>query len=113
MEMQHGSRPTTGAIGGLRKGCPDGPKRRYRYRVPADRSAPLRRLGLTPGGHLSGKVTSSVIAMGDWVKSSQVKSSSNFNGGRARRLWGARRRERSGGRGVAQLAWLDSLSRGL
>ena len=42
------------------------------------------------------------------VKSSQVKSSSNFNGGRARRLWGARRRERSGGRGAAQLAWLDS-----
>ena len=29
-------------------------------------------------------------------KSSQVKSSSNFNGGRARRLWGARRRERCG-----------------
>ena len=42
------------------------------------------------------------------VQSSQVKSSSNFNGGRARRLWGARRRERSGGRGAAQLAWLDS-----
>ena len=39
--------------------------------------------------------------------SSQVKSSSNFNGGRARRLWGARRRERSGWRDTAQLAWLD------
>ena len=39
------------------------------------------------------------------VKSSQ---SSNFIGSRARRLWGARRRERSGGRGAAQLAWLDS-----
>ena len=49
----------------------------------------------------------------DQVKSSQVKSSSNFNGGRARRLWGARRHERSGGRGVAQLAcgW-KALSRG-
>ena len=46
-------------------------------------------------------------------KSSQVKSSSNFNGGRARRLWGARRRERSGGRGAAQLAWLDSPEPGL
>ena len=34
MEMQHGSRPTTGAIGGLRKGCPDGPKRRYRVPAP-------------------------------------------------------------------------------
>ena len=52
-------------------------------------------------------------------KSSQVKSSSNFNGGRARRLWGARRRrrrrERSGGRGAAQLrdwhGWI-ALSRG-
>ena len=30
MAMQTRSRPTTGAIGGLRKGCPDGPKRRYR-----------------------------------------------------------------------------------
>ena len=39
---------------------------------------------------------------------SQVKSSSNFKGGRARLLWGARRRERSGGRGAAQPAWLDS-----
>ena len=41
------------------------------------------------------------------VKSSQVKSNTNFNGGRARRLWGARRRERSGGRGAAQVVWLD------
>ena len=47
------------------------------------------------------------------VKSSPVKSSSNFNGGRARRLWGARRRERSGGRGAAQLAWLESPEPGL
>ena len=47
------------------------------------------------------------------VKSSQVKSSSNFNGGRARRLWGARRRERSGGRGAAQQAWLESPEPGL
>ena len=46
-------------------------------------------------------------------KSSQVTSSSNFNGARARRLWGARRRERSGGRGAAQLAWLDSPEPGL
>ena len=43
----------------------------------------------------------------------QVKSSSNFNGGRARRLWGARRRERSGGRGAAQQARLDSPEPGL
>ena len=42
-----------------------------------------------------------------------VKSSSNFNGGRARRLWGARRRERSGGRGAAQLAWRDGPEPGL
>ena len=47
------------------------------------------------------------------VKSSQVKSSSNFNGGRARRLWGAHRRERSGGRGAAHLAWLESPEPGL
>ena len=26
--MQHGSRPTMGAIGGLREGCSDGPRRR-------------------------------------------------------------------------------------
>ena len=26
--MQHGSRPTTGAIGGPREGCSDGPRRR-------------------------------------------------------------------------------------
>ena len=44
---------------------------------------------------------------------SQVKSSSNFKGGRARLLWGARRRERSGGRGAAQPAWLDSPEPGL
>ena len=47
------------------------------------------------------------------VKSSQVKSCSNFDGGRARRLWGARRRDRSGGRGAAQLAWLESPEPGL
>ena len=49
------------------------------------------------------------------VRSSQVKSSQVqiSNGGRARRLWGARRRERSGGRGAAQLAWLDSPEPGL
>ena len=47
------------------------------------------------------------------VHCSQVKSSSNFKGGRARLLWGARRRERSGGRGAAQPAWLDSPEPGL
>ena len=44
------------------------------------------------------------------VKSSQVKSSqvkSNSRRSRIRLLWVARRRE-SGGRGAAQLAWLDS-----
>ncbi len=36
MAMQHGSRPTMGAIGGMRDGCSDGP----RWVGPGDRRAP-------------------------------------------------------------------------
>ena len=50
MEMQHGSRPTTGAIGGLRKGCPDGPKRRYR--VPAPLATRGNVDSMSPDAHL-------------------------------------------------------------